>query len=186
MFFLLTLDLNRFEKKLMQAFFPAVGAGAGGVWEGEWRAAGIRQLCSAADRRLLPRHLGAGRQCPGGVMLTTLTSVTTRLNPGTHLTCSWTQAPPTSTLRGSWKEARKLGHYLTPPELFSLVSPRPPWNKLSWPLSAFLSHVSLMPGLRNRIGDVHKVKQVSVYRLQTEVHSCMICLMVVSPGKRRS
>lgn len=48
------------------------GAAEGGA--GERGAAGIRQRHPAANRRSLPRHPGAGRQRPGGVLLTSATS----------------------------------------------------------------------------------------------------------------
>lgn len=93
-------------------FFRSVGAWAGGVWEGERRVAGVRQLCSAADCRLLPRYPGAGCQCPGGVVLTTLTSDTTRLAPGLHITCSRVQAPlpPLYAAHKGWDAAGASSH----------------------------------------------------------------------------
>lgn len=127
-------------------FVSPVGTRAGGVWEGERRAAGVRQLCSPADRRLLPRYPGASCQCPGGIMLTTLTSDPTRLTPGRHIICSWAQVPlpPLNEAPGSTSESWGI----ISPRWASLPrSPRPPWNKLPRLLSAFLSHVSLMSGL---------------------------------------
>lgn len=49
--------------------FP-VGGGVGAVREGGGGAPGVRQPSPAADRRPMPRHLGASRQRSGGQLLT--------------------------------------------------------------------------------------------------------------------
>lgn len=105
-------------KETNSCVLSPVGAGAGGVWEGEWRAAGVCQLCSPADRRLLPWYPGAGCQRPGRVMLITLTSDTTQLTSGLHITRSWAPYLHLTRLLEGWKKARALSH---PTELFFLA-----------------------------------------------------------------
>lgn len=77
--FFLYLDSTRVNSRMDEAddhlLFPAAGIGAGPVWARERRAAGIRQLGPAADRRPLSWHPGAGRQCARGVLLSMLCSL---------------------------------------------------------------------------------------------------------------
>lgn len=135
-------------------FFPLVGAWAGGVWEGERRSSGVRQLCPATDRRLLPRHPGAGGQCPGGVMLTTLTSGTSRLTPALHVICSWAQVPLPPLNQAPGRMRKKLGHYLSfPSSLPSSTLEQTFTTTKCFPVSC----VSLMSGLYNQMSDVHKM-----------------------------